>query len=83
MKAMKFFRPYRLRYNARLTAIGVLAIVGLLALSGEPTEDCEHYALTALLQLLTLFGSATAAGWLYFHWGFPELNKRIENIKKK
>lgn len=82
MKAIKFFRPYRLRYNARLTAIGTLAVVGLLALSGEPAENDTHYALTALLQLLTLLGSFSAAAWLYFRWGFPELKKRIENINK-
>ena len=79
---LRIKRPYRLRYNARLTAIGTLAVVGLLALSGEPAENCEHYALTMAVQLLTLLGSVTAAAWLYFRWGFPELKKRIENINK-
>ena len=27
MKAIKFFRPYRLRYNARLTVIGGFGVI--------------------------------------------------------
>lgn len=79
---LRIKRPYRLRYNARLTVIGVFGVISLLALSGEPAENDPHYALTMALQLLTLFGSFSAAAWLYFRWGFPELKKRIENINK-
>lgn len=76
-------RTYRLRYFAQELTIGVLAVVGLIALSGEPAANDPHYALTAILQLLTLFGSFAAAGGLYFRWGLYELNKRINNLKNK
>lgn len=80
---MRLTRTYRLRYMAQELTVGVLAVVGLIALSGEPAENDPHYALTAILQLLTLFGSFAAAGWLYFRWGLYEKNKRINNLKKQ
>ncbi len=79
---MKPLRTYRLRYYARQTIVGTLMCVGLIALSGEPTED-TNWIVCLLLQLLTWATTWATALWLYRHWEIGKQEKRIEYLQRK
>lgn len=53
-----------LHFYAQLAVVGILAAVGIIALTGEPTEDA-HFLATAAAQLAVAFvciGSAIVLG---------------------
>lgn len=74
-------RTYRLRYYAQQTTIAMLFIVGLIAMSGEPTES-SHYLLATFAQAFVLLAAWISAYCLYFHWQIGKREKRIDFIKR-
>lgn len=64
----------RCKFYAQLTVVGVLATVGLLAISGEPAEDAD-FLKTFAIQVVVWAMSWLTAAVLYHKWN---LGRKVE-----
>ncbi len=75
---MKPILTYRLRYYARLFTIGILIMVGFIAITGEPAGD-SNFLLTIAIQLLTWGTTWSTAIYLYQRWEIDKYRNRTIN----
>ena len=81
---MKALRIYRLRFHGQMFVIGILAMVGLMALGGEPDESL---AFGAWLRVFGCQLAVCASCWLgaYLlcrHWGLGRKMAMLDRIEK-
>lgn len=69
----------RCKFYAQLTVVGVLATVGLLAISGEPAEDADFLS-TILVQVVVWATSWLTAAVLYHKWNLGRKVKATDNL---
>lgn len=65
-------KPFRIKFYARTSVVGLLAAVGVVALAGEPAEGSNF--LTVLAAQATVWGACWGtAWWLAKRWGLTRV----------
>jgi len=68
-----------LRFFAQLTSVSVLALVGLLALCGEPADDANF--LLVVIAQLAVFATCWIVAWrLCVRWNISRKMRLLESI---
>lgn len=70
---------YRIRFYARVSVVGILSSVGMIALSGEPVEGANFLAVVAV-QVGTAAACWVAAWWLAKRWRLTRILNLIQLV---